>query len=213
MPLLGSSFLITTHALTTLTASYLLLTQPSLLTASSPVWIIGESMHIRPPPSSFSVPSEPVAAAALALALAALSELFFVGGLASIDTNSKRGAAKETAGAGALAEQVAVQRASQGSWMSLAVTRVFVMGGLAMWIYLIKSDRGMIIDTNTVGGVQGMGLLANSIIFTAAMGEVLFWGYVWTVLKEEGSGLAKTVMQGREGRNAVLNQDGTVTWE
>jgi hypothetical protein len=210
MPLLGSHLLITTHALTALAASYLLLTRPSILTASSPVWIIGESMHIRPPPASFSIPSEPIAAAALVLALAALSQLFFVSGLASIDTTSNK---KENAGAGALAEQVAVLRASQASWMSLAATRVFVMGGLVMWIYLLKSDRGLIINTDTVGGVKGMGLLANSVVFTAAMGEMLFWGYLWTVLKEEGSGLAKTVMQGREGRQAVLNQDGTITWE
>jgi hypothetical protein len=167
-------------------------------------------MHIRPPPVSFSVPSEPIAAAALALALAALSQLFFVGGLGSIDTNSK---AKENGGAGTLGEQVAVQRASQSSWMSLAATRVFVMGGLVMWIYLMKSNSGTIIDSDTVGGVKGLGLLANSAVFTVAMGEMLFWGYVWTVLKEERSGLAKTVMQGREGRQAVLNQDGTVTWE
>ena len=97
--------------------------------------------------------------------------------------------------------------------MSLAATRVFVMGGLAMWIYLMKSDRGIIIDTDTVGGIKGVALLANSVVFTAAMGEMLFWGYVWTVLKEEGSNMAKTVMQGREGKQAVLNQDGTVTWE
>jgi hypothetical protein len=211
MPLLSSYLLITTHALAALTASYLLLTRPSLIASSSPVWILGESMHIRPPLPSFSVPSEPIAAAAFALALAALSQLFFVGGLASIDTNSSK--AKENGGAGALAEQVAVQRASQSSWMSLAATRVFVMGGLAMWIYLMKSNSGMVIGSDTVDGVNGLGLLANSAVFTAAMGEMLFWGYVWTVLKEERSGLAKTVMQGREGKQAVLNQDGTVTWE
>lgn len=209
MPLLSSYLLITTHTLTTLAASYLVLTHPALLTASSPVWIIGESMHIRPPPPSFSIPSEPLASAALTLVLAALSQLFFVGGLASIDANNNNN--KENAGA--LAEQAAVLRASQASWMSLAATRVFVTGGLAMWIYLLKSERGMIIDTDTIGGVKGMGLLANSVVFTAALAEMLFWGYVWTVLKEEGNGLAKTIMQGREGRNAVLNQDGTVTWE
>lgn len=210
MPLLSSTFLITTHALTTLTAAYLLLTSPSLLTASSPVWIIGSSMHIRPPPPSFAVPSEPLAAAAFALALAALTQLFFVGGLGTVGTRRK---GSEAAGAGALAEQVAVRRASQGAWMSLAATRVFVMGGLAMWIYLLKSDRRDTIITHTVSGVKGTGLLANSVVFTAAMSEMLFWGYVWTVLKDERSGLAKTVMQGREGKNAVLNQDGRVTWE
>jgi len=211
MPLLSSYLLITTHALSALTASYLLLTRPSLLVSSSPVWVLGESMHIRPPPPSFSVPSEAIAAAAFALALAAVSQLFFVSGLGSIDTNS--GKAKESGGTGTIGEQVAVQRASQSSWMSLAATRVFVMGGLAMWIYLMKSNSGTVIDSATVGGVKGLGLLANSAVFTAAMGEMLFWGYVWTVLKEERSGLAKTVMQGREGRQAVLNQDGTVTWE
>ena len=66
MPLLSSYLLITTHALTTLTTSYLLLTRPSIIVSSSPVWVLGESMHIRPPPVSFSVPSEPIAAAALA---------------------------------------------------------------------------------------------------------------------------------------------------
>jgi hypothetical protein len=210
MPLLSSTFLISTHALTTLAAAYVLLTSPSLLTASSPVWIIGSSMHVRPPPPSFATPSEPLAAAALTLALAALTQLFFVGGLAAVDTRRKGG---ETAGAGSLAEQVAVQRASQGAWMSLAATRVFVMGALAMWIYLVKSDRRDTIVPNTVSGVKGTGLLANSLVFTAAMSEMLFWGYVWTVLADERSGLGKTVMQGRQGKNAVVNQDGSVTWE
>jgi hypothetical protein len=211
MPLLSSYLLITTHALAAITGSYLLLTRPSLIVSSSPVWILGESMHIRPPAPSFSVPSESIAAVAFALALAAISQLFFVGGLASIDANSSK--AKVNGGAGTLAEQAAIQRASQSSWMSLAATRVFVMGGLAMWIYLAKSDSGVITGSDAIGGIKGIGLLANSVVFTAAMGEMLFWGYVWTVLKEERSGLAKTVMQGREGRQAVLNQNGTVTWE
>ena len=208
MPLLSSYLLVVTHALTALTVSYLLLTQPSLLVSSSPVWIIGESMHIRLPSPAFSVPSEPTATAALVLALAALSELFFVGGLASITTSGK-----EKAGAGALAEQVAVLRSYQASWMSLAALRVFAMGGLAAWIYLLKSDRGTTMDSDTVGGIEGVGLLTNSLVFTAAMGEMLFWGYMWTVLKEERNSMTKTVMYGRDGKQAVLNQDGTVTWE
>ena len=169
-------------------------------------------MHVRPPPASFSLPSEPIASAALILALAAVSQLFFVGGLASIDIN-KKGGAKEDAGVGAIAEQVAVQHASQQSWMSLAATRVFIMGALVMWTYLMKSQRGTIVDSDTVDGIKGISLLANSVVFTAAIADMLFWGYVWTVLKEEGSGLAKTVMQGREGKQAVLNQNGTISWE
>ena len=60
--------------------------------------------------------------------------------------------------------------------MTLAATRVFVMGGLAMWIYLTKSDRGLIIDTDNFGSFRGLGLLANSVVFTAAMGEMPLLG-------------------------------------
>ena len=210
MPILSSYILILTHSLTLLTTSYLLLTQPSLLTNSSALWLLGESMHVRPAPQSFSIPSEPLAVISLLLAFSGLAQLFFASGLAPLSTTRK-----EEAGKGTIAEQAAVLRSSQSTWMALSGTRVLLSGVLAMWIYLLHSERGVLISTDNVSGIKGVGLLANSIVFTAALCEMFFWGYVWTVLKEEGTGLAQSVLDGRENgmKQAVLNQDGTVTWE
>lgn len=209
MPLLSSSLLILTHTFTTLTTSYILLTQPALLTQNSALWLLGESMHLRAPPPSLAIPSEPLAVIALLLASSALAQLFFASGL----TPLSKTAAKDAAGAGTLAEQAAVLRHAQSTWMGLAGTRVLVSGVLAMWIYLVHSERGQIIDTDSIGSVKGLGLLANSVVFTVALCEMFFWGYLWTTIKEEGNELAQSVQASREQRQAVLNQDGTVSWE
>lgn len=213
MPLLGSYILILTHSLTTLTTAYILLTSPARLTTTNSIWLLGEAMHIRPPPPSFAVPSEPLALIAALLALCALTHIFFASSLTPLSTSSKT----DKNNTGALAESVAVLRAAQSSWLSLAGTRVFLSASLTMWIYLVHSERrgggGVIIDGETLSGIKGLGLLANSVVFTAAMVDMFFWGYVWTVIKEEGRGLAQSVMNSREQRQAVLNQDGTVSWE
>src|SRR3954462_8349592 len=109
MPLISPHSLIPTHSLSMLTTSYLLVTSPSLITSSSPVWLLGESMHIRPSPS-FSVPSEPLASLALVVALTAVLEMVFAGSLASVNAKSKEGR-------GVFAEQAAVLRNAQESWM------------------------------------------------------------------------------------------------
>ncbi len=208
MPILSSYILILTHSLTLFTTSYLLLTQPALLTNSSALWLLGESMHVRPSPQSFAIPSEPLAVISLLLAASGLTQLFFASGLASLSYKKE-----DAAGKGSLGEQAAVLRSSQSTWMALSGIRVLFSGVLAMWIYLIHSERGIIVESENISGIKGIGLLANSIVFTAALCETFFWGYVWTVLKQEGTELAKSVMEGRENRQAVLNQDGTVTWE
>ncbi|KIW94474.1 uncharacterized protein Z519_04450 [Cladophialophora bantiana CBS 173.52] len=48
MALLSSTLLLRTHSLTLLTCAYYLLTSPTSLLSSTPIWLLGESMSVRP---------------------------------------------------------------------------------------------------------------------------------------------------------------------
>ena len=43
-----------------------------------------------------------------------------------------------------------------------------------------------------------MELLSNDVVLTGAMTEMLFWGYTWTVLREEQRQMARLVAGLRE---------------
>jgi Increased loss of mitochondrial DNA protein 1 len=215
MVLLTSYTLLLTHSLSTLTISYLLLTSPSTILSSQSLWILGESMHIRPLSlstktltSSMSAgattPSEPLAMAALVLALSALTQAFFAGGLAPITLSATarssrpKTEAERRATRRELGEKVVALRWVQGQWMGLAGIRVLLMAMLAAWIYVFHSERsrGSTFLAKTV--VSGFGLLANRVVFTAAMTDMLFWGYVWTVIREEGTSVLEMIAKMRE---------------
>jgi hypothetical protein len=203
MPLLPSHTLILTHSLTSLLASYALLTSPSTLLSSSftPVWMLGEAMHIREPLSTWvSSPSEPVAAAALILALAALMQGFFASGLVGVEVEGK-GKGKGKAEAGELGEKVYRLRYAQTQWMGMAGIRVLFMGLLVMWTYVFqgnRNDEGSSYGGRKMNAGGGFTLLANRAVFSAAMMDMLFWGYLWTNVREEGRELAVAVSRLRE---------------
>ena len=73
-----------------------------------------------------------------------------------------------------------------------------------------SSSSTPLVSSATISPITGLGLLANGAVFTACLADMLFWGYVWTNLKEEGRELAQGIAQRRE--NVVLNDDGTVSY-
>lgn len=201
MPLLPSHTLILTHSLTGLLASYALLTAPATILSSSftPVWMLGEAMHIREPLSTWTTtPSEPIAAVGLVLALAALTQAFFASGLVGVQMEGNgKGKAKGKAEAGELGEKVYRLRYAQNQWMGLAGVRVLVMGLLVMWTYVFQGQRSGASSYAKVG-MGGLPLLANRAVFSAAMMDMLFWGYLWTNVREEGRELAMAVSRLRD---------------
>jgi hypothetical protein len=207
MPLLPSHTLILTHSLTSLVASYALLTSPGTLLSSSftPVWMLGEAMHVREPLSTWTTtPSEPIAAVGLVLALAALTQGFFASGLVGVEIEGK-GNVKGKAEAGELGEKVYRLRYAQNQWMGLAGVRVLVMGLLVMWTYVFQGQRSGA-SSYAKMGMSGLPLLANRAVFSAAMMDMLFWGYLWTNVREEGRELAMAVSQLRDqNEDELLN--------
>lgn len=209
MPLLASHTLVLAHTLTLLATSTILLTNPSLLTSSAPIWLIGEAMHIRDTPS-FSLPSEPLAGLALVLAVLAVVEGVFAGGLATGQTNPSSAKSRDAAdmnvvggGGGvsiqAFAERAAVLHSVQGGWVTVSTIQALAFGLLVMYSYLTsprEQGMGYVVQVERGGGLLGM--LNNRVIFVGVFAEMLFWGHLWTVLKEEARELAGRIAARRE---------------
>ena len=201
MAIFSSSLLLRLHALTLLTASYFLLTSPVTLLGSAAVWILGEAMHVRPslfqpsvnPLTNSPLPIEEetfevLAVVALVLAVSAVSQLIFAGGLTSPAALQNQRSTTNTGNKARLGEEVHTTISSQSSHLSLAVVHVFASGVLVAWIYLFHSSRNMLLGaattSRTVSGSLGA-LLGNQVVFSAALMDMLFWGYLWTVIREE----------------------------
>jgi hypothetical protein len=76
-------------------------------------------------------------------------------------------------------EDLAVMSGKQSEIMGFALVRVMIEGFLCAWIYIVKGrgfgDRGGLL----------VELLGNQVVFSGAMLDMLFWGYLWTVVREE----------------------------
>ena len=99
-------------------------------------------------------------------------------------------------------EDLAVLSAAQNTHMGLAFVRVLVQGALVAWIYVAHGRRGdvggrpsWLADGGDVGGVGAA--LGNQVVFTVALGDMLFWGYLWTVIREERREVFKGVEKWR----------------
>lgn len=103
----------------------------------------------------------------------------------------------------ALGERVHTLHRAQTRWLAVAFARVVGMGALVAWMYLVHADRAGSAATRkkaaatAPGGLAG---LANQVVFTMAMGDMLFWGYMWTVLREERREVMAKVARWREER-------------
>ncbi|KAF7505659.1 hypothetical protein GJ744_000594 [Endocarpon pusillum] len=212
MPLLASHTLILTHSLACLTTSSILLTNPTLITSSSPLWLIGEAMHIRETPS-FSQASEPVAALALILAVLAIVEGTFAASLSVVSTTKK--ADGQGGGVQAFAEKAAILHHAQGLWMVVSTVKTLVFGVLVMGSYLSTAREGggmgyvvPVVDERGPGWF-GLGMLNNRVTFVGAFVEMLFWGYLWTTLKDEQRELARRIKVKRE----EIQEKGDEAWD
>lgn len=208
MPLLPSHTLVITHSFLLFGTSVILLINPSLLASSTPVWLMGEAMHIRESPS-FSLPSEPLAGLALVLAVLGLVEGVFAGGLATGNTTLRSARRQDGLGGEddggngsvqAFAEKAAIFHDMQGRWMIISTLKTLVFGLLVMYSYLTSGEQemGYIVPVERNTGLLGLGMLNNRAIFVALFSEMLFWGYIWTVLKEELRELATRIKKIKE---------------
>ncbi len=221
MPLLSSPLLLRTHSVTLLLFAYYLLTTPSQLLSSTPTWLLGESMSIRPAAYAPEQLSEAVGGSAgqristsnrlsslitghgaasvgaerelcglLAIVLVLYAGIIFLfaGDLtllpASTPTSSS-GTASEARSSSRYAEELHTLLTAQSRWLTLSGIHVLASSALVAWIYLLHShsSTGQSLPSSSL---SGFGLLANRVTFTAALMDMLFWGYLWTVVKDEG---------------------------
>lgn len=82
--------------------------------------------------------------------------------------------------------EIMVITAAQGIWQVLCAFNVVVSSGLVAWIYLLKTERReTVLGSGSKFTGEGLDVLANSVVFTFGLSNMLFWGYIFTVIKEE----------------------------
>ncbi|KIW71881.1 hypothetical protein PV04_00110 [Phialophora macrospora] len=233
MPLLSSSLLLRTRSLALVTFAYYLLTAPSQLLSSTPIWLLGESMSLRPASyapepqlhdvgtttsnrlsslitghgsANASAERELCALLAVTLVVYAVMNFLFAGDLtatlllpssrdAKPSSGSRGSGVTSTMSSPRWAEELHTLLTAQSRWLSLAGLHVLGASVLVAWIYSFHSQSQQSLPSSSL---SGFGLLANRVTFTAALVDMLFWGYLWTVLKDEGRDVAKALARRRE---------------
>lgn len=80
-----------------------------------------------------------------------------------------------------VAEDIRLVTYTQTLWQVFSAVHVVASSALVAWIYLVKSERyGRLPNSG-----EGTDLLANNVVFTFGLSDMLFWGYIYTVVKEE----------------------------
>ena len=225
MPFLSSPLLLRTYALTLALFAYYLFTSPLQLVASTPIWLLGESMSVRPASYAPEHPGGPSLGASTQLksiltgqgagTSAGEKELFallavmvvvyagtiflFAGDLTLLpaskgDVSGKVSEAKSSA---RYAEELHTLLTAQSRWLAVAGLHVLGSSLLVAWIYVFHSHSWTARSLPSAS-LSGPSLVANRVTFTAALIDMLFWGYLWTVLKDEGREVGKALARRRE---------------
>ncbi len=92
--------------------------------------------------------------------------------------------------------------------MMVATVKTLGFGLVVMGSYLSREGEGMQVD-NGGPGWWGLGMLNNRVTFVGAFVEMLFWGYLWTTLKDEGRDLAGRIKVKRE----EIQEKGDADWD
>ena len=201
MAILSSRLLLQTHSLTLLYFAYTLLAAPERLTSAAPVWVIGESMHLPLTTADDSLlePSAALALCAIVLTGAAAHQLIFSLPLSPLGETGEKNE-------GVFAAKVAALNDTITNWMIASGIRTLGNGAAIIAIYLSTLSRRSQAEELDLELPQGMlGFLCNRVVFTACMTDMLFWGWLYTTLKDEGRDLARSVQAWRERAEREIN--------
>lgn len=113
---------------------------------------------------------------------------------ASTSSDGKTAEAKSSA---RYAEELHTLLTAQSRWLTLAGLHVMGSSSVVVWIYLFHSHSSTG-QSLLSGNLSGFGLLANRVTFTAALVDMLFWGYLWTVVKDEGREVGNALAKRRQ---------------
>lgn len=206
MPLLSSFLLIESAAITLIAISVLLVTSPNTVLSSTTLSLLGSSMHIRPatfipeppPPKSLATLArttktslttsehEILALTGLVIFLTSISTMILAAPLhfstssltSRVSTSSDGGAKTVRKSSAEVGESIARITLVQSVWQGLAGIHVVVAAAFVAWSYVFRSEKYGRRD-------MGFSVLANNVTFTVGMVDMLFWGYLYTTIKEE----------------------------
>lgn len=94
------------------------------------------------------------------------------------------------------AEELHTLLTAQSRWLTLSGLHVLASSSFVFWVYIFHSHTDSSAATTSVK--SGLGLLANRVVFTTGLADILFWSYLWTVLKEEGRDVARSLARRKE---------------
>lgn len=92
-----------------------------------------------------------------------------------------------------LAEELYTLLTAQSRWLTLAGLHVVGSSALVFWIYMFHSG----VTSTTSENFTISDLLANRVTFTVGLANMLFWGYLWTTVKDEGREVGKLLARRR----------------
>ena len=87
---------------------------------------------------------------------------------------------------------------TQDLWQVLSGIQVLIWSIIVAWIYTLGGRVEL-------GPSVGLGLLANDVVFTVSISSMMFWGYLYTVIKDE----KRQVLEVRERRREEDEEDET----
>lgn len=228
MPLLSSHLLIQSYGILIITLGITLIRLPTLILNSPTLTILGDSMHIRPatyvplpsllgklsnqsmhPLASLTKTGKTSLTTAERELLALLGAVFATSAITMMvlasslsfskayltSTTTLDGKVRRKSSA-EVAEAISKLVSSQDIFMLLSGIHVFIMSSLVAWIYVTKADVAEEARSDHPGS---WAILANQTSFILALMDMLFWGYLYTVIKEERR---QVLLVGQERRNA-----------
>lgn len=79
-------------------------------------------------------------------------------------------------------ESIARLTLIQSIWQGLAGVHVVVAAAFVAWCYIFRSQ---VYRAGRRESTAELGVLANNVTFAIGMVDMLFWGYLYTTIKEE----------------------------
>ncbi|KAI1613927.1 hypothetical protein EDD36DRAFT_210299 [Exophiala viscosa] len=137
---------------------------------------------------------------ALVLLVYAIGQFLFAGDLAVVLASSSPTPAQgkpssPSKSSSRLGEELHTLLSAQSRWLTLAGLHVLGAALFVFWIYAFHSHALFGSDNAIFPSALR---LANRVTFTAGLADMLFWGYLWTVLKEEGRWVGSMLARRRE---------------
>ncbi|KAK5090329.1 hypothetical protein LTR05_000501 [Lithohypha guttulata] len=123
-----------------------------------------------------------IAATAFSTIILAFPLRFSRAGLTARTTDDAKVVRKSSTEVG---ESIAKLNLTQTTWQVFAGMHVIFASLLVAWMYVFRSQRGIDRVPLLTQDVDAASLLVNNITFTIGMVDMLFWGYLYTTIKEE----------------------------